>query len=336
MPGLSEATLAMGQHNPDVEALRILSLNQVVTFFKYTRYVLPLDGYVFWLRTTSLCVQGSLHYTTEKDQREDETIAINRIIFTVDHEIQDFNDINSETIYIGESGGIKFAFSSRQAYYQAADLHHYLGNAVYPALESQLLNDMTSIDDRSLIVSNSLPAWLTLKNYNPVWLPVVNPGITLYPSFAVPDNIAPPYGAIHIIPEETQALSSAPWLYQSLSDITAKRNTTRHSQFVTDHVRVTLYGLSNDQAMDFLDLINSFTLGTDAFGLMNSPTVRDEKRTQVELGVLAQKKTLDYKISYWQYRMNDLAQTLISHAGAALQSGTGSNIVYVPVKLVPR
>ena len=46
-------------------------------------------------------------------------------------------------------------------------------------------------------------------------------------------------------------------------------------------------------------------------GIMNLPIVRDEKRTQSELGTLAMKKIIDYEISYHQNRVNTVARQVI-------------------------
>jgi len=55
-------------------------------------------------------------------------------------------------------------------------------------------------------------------------------------------------------------------------------------------VRITLFGVRNDQALDFVACVNQYSLDYDMFGVMNMPTIRDEKRTQAELNVIAMKK----------------------------------------------
>jgi len=55
---ISESANALNQGSSDVAALQLISLDQNVTFTQYVRYVLPLDGYVFWLRTASMDVSG--------------------------------------------------------------------------------------------------------------------------------------------------------------------------------------------------------------------------------------------------------------------------------------
>ena len=50
---------------------------------------------------------------------------------------------------------------------------------------------------------------------------------------------------------------------------------------------------------------------TDAIGFMNMPVLRDDKRTQNELAILAMKKTMDFEISYYQTRARTIAQQYV-------------------------
>jgi hypothetical protein len=302
MPTVAEAVNAASGSDPLLQGLAVLSQYQAIPFVQYIRHVLPLDGYVFWLRTKQTIVSGSLHVAARKEQREDETIAVNRVILTTGEEVQEFNEIGPDTIWVGENQGIRFAFSQTGPFYQAAGLYHYAGDAVYPALESQLVDVGEQLSDATLIVSNSLPAWLTLKSYTPAWLVVPNPAVMLYPSFAVPDNLRPPYGAVHIEPAETLSISSLP----------AVCAMGAHSQLASDRVRVTLYGLTNAAVMAWLDLVYQFSYDTDTIGIMAPAIPRDEKRTQAELGILAMKKTFDFQVSYLQIALPNVARKLIA------------------------
>lgn len=290
------------------EGLRTLSRDEEIVFTQYIRKVLPLDGYVFWLATQSTAFRGSLHYSSNSEQREDESITINRVVFSTSTEIEAFNDIAPNTVWIADYQGMKFAFSQRGYLYSTARIFHYAGDAVYPVMYSQLMNVGDEFPDTTLIVSNSLPAWLRLVDYSPIWLVAPNPGITLYPSFAVPDNIRPPYGTVHIDPTGTRALAAFPNL--------ARRGT--HRQLATDHVRVTLYGLTNDQAEDWQDTLNQYSYDGDVLGMMSTPIMRDEKRTQNELNILAMKKTFELDVSYNQLRVRDVARQMVEEASAVL------------------
>ena len=311
-----------------------ISQVQTVVFTKYVRVVLPLDGYVFWVKADmlspsalynamafnaekfnesgvvisvapTLIVQGSLHYATETQQTEDSTYAKNTVVFTSEKEVQDLNEVNPNVIFIATFQGVRFAFSKRQSFYQQSDLHHYMGNAIYSTMATQIIDNPSQLDTRDLVVSNSLPAWLALNSYQrPYSAYITQPPIPLYPSFAVPDNIEPPFGAVHINPPDTKGIQAAPYLDSTLSN----------TQLAVDKVRITLYGVRNARAKDFTDSVNQYSLDTDVIGIMNIPMLRDEKLTQSELTILAQKKTIDYEVNYYQGAMREISRRLITHA----------------------
>ena len=317
MVTINDSANAAGSGPSDVSALQLLSLDQIIPFTQYTRWVLPLDGYVYWLRTQTTQIAGSLHANISKRQNEDETISINRVVFSTAAPVQQFNDIGPNTIWVGEYQGVRFAFT-RANIYRPTTLYHYEGDAVYPALQSQLVDNGLQLPADTLVVSNSLPAWLSLVTYTPIWLEPPNPGVTLYPSYLVPDNLQPPYGVVHI--SETRGLQGVPLLgptrptgHAALGTISGRQLSATHWQLASDRVRVTLYGLTNQQALDFHDLVNRYSYDQDNIGIMNVPVMRDEKRTQAELGIIAMKKTIDFEVSYYQHRMNDVARQLIEH-----------------------
>lgn len=310
--------------NSNLSGLQALSEDQIITFQLYVRWVLPLDGYVFWLGTGNMLpVRGSLHVSMDKRQLEDETLAINRVVLTTGELIQPFNVTSPDQMWVGELAGSQFAFSHQGPRYRISGLYHYSGEAVYPALRNMLVPVGEQFPKTTLIVSNSLPMWLTLKAYNPIWLNPPNPGITLYPSFALPDNLVPPYGVVHIY--DTEALQMAPAFgptrpagSAALGTVFGDTNDSTHYQLTSDRVRVTLYGKTNQQALDFMDLVNRYSYDQDTIGMMSVSAMRDEKRTQAELGVLAMKKTMEYRVSYYQRRANSVAQQLVEKATATV------------------
>jgi hypothetical protein len=330
MPGsISEAFESQSPlQGPLDSGLETISNSQTVAFTQYVKLILPLDGYVFWVRadlvgSAALCacyncttqqvkptfpyinptqavlgpdgpflqVAGSLHYTSVVQQNEDETFAKNSVVFTAQSEVQEFNLIGPSVMYIGEYEGRRFAFKQRDGWYKQAGIYHYRGDAVYPALESQLIDDVSQFDTTNVIVSNSLPIWLRLNQFMP-----------MYPSFLVEENIVPPYASVHIPAESTTALAARPhW---------GKRGT--HSQLVRETVKITLYGMRNFNALDFQDYVFQDSLDNPSvWGLCNMPVMRDEKRTQSELTVIAQKKTFELEINYYQRRVRDISRQLI-------------------------
>ena len=115
-------------------------------------------------------------------------------------------------------------------------------------------------------------------------------------------NLAPPYGAIVI--GETASLSAVPALDANSSS----------TQAVADRVRLVLYGLQSNEAIDFLNAVLQYSRDTQNFGLMSMPAVVDERRPQTELQAIAMKKTIDFRVSYTQGRVNTVAQKLILSA----------------------
>ena len=293
-----------------------ISQEQTVTFTRYVRYILPYDGYAYWLRADLLGpsavpnngafntytinrspnissyaptvdIKGSLHYASNAQQSEDESLDVNDMVFTSLVNIDDLNVNGPQVLYIGEIDGIQFAFSQRGMYYRQSGLFHYRGYAVYPALRSQLVDTVTGFDATSVVVSNSLPIWLTLNKFFP-----------MYPSFLIPDNIDPPWCSVHIEPSQTQSMQSAPFI---------DPNNGSSYQLCTDHVKLTVYGLRNAQILNFLNYVNDYSLNTDNMGIMNMPTVRDGKRIQNELTVLAMQKTIEFDVSYYQAVVQNVA-----------------------------
>jgi hypothetical protein len=321
----------------------VISENATITFTKYVRVVLPLDGFVFWVRSDlvspaqggtaapgllsgnslgiltrmygvtantpakgpSVTVAGSLHYATDQNQEEDSTWAYNNVIFTAESEVEDFNSISPTMMLLGTIDDIRFAFASRGPFYQTAGLWHYRGASIEPTMQTQIIDNLADLRSRELIVSNSLPIWLAL-NQNPAVVPIrLSPIFPLYPSFAVPDNLRPPYGAVHIVPESLEAIQGT-----ALYD----RPTLTSWQLVSEQVRITLYGLNNNQSIDFLNFVSQYTLfNEDLMGIMNMPTVRDEKKTSVEINTLAQKKTITFVVNYYQARLSTVARQLVKH-----------------------
>jgi hypothetical protein len=317
MSSLAEAAAAAGPLAASLAAgVDTISEGQTVTFTKYVRVVLPLDGFLFWVRAdilapsailntgplnqspinqppgimtpaATLTIAGSMHYTTVMSQGESTDRAIHRMVFTAESPVLEFASLGPNEMYLGEFEGIQFSFSQRGMYYQQAGLHHYSGDAIYSNMQSQIIDDPNQFDASSVVVSNSLPFWLTQNSICPV-----------YPSFLVPDNLPPPYITAHIEPSGTRALQTTAYIDQ----------TGTSWALAADRVRLTLYGLRNNDALDFLLLvIGSIGYDGDTVGLMNNPAVRDEKATQVELGILAMKKTIEFEVSYYQQRVRDVA-----------------------------
>ncbi len=229
---------------------------------------------------------------------------MNKVIFTSENPInEEFSGIDDAHILIGQYGLLKFAFSNRENFYERAGIWHYVGDAVYPHMESQIIDDPGALDTKALIVSNSLSLWLGLNNNAPFY--GFGNTIPLYPSYLVQPNIRPPFGTVHIYPETTQAIASAPVIgFRSA-----------HSQLMRERVRIVMYGVANDYAMTFVDAVNQYSSDYNYFGMMGVPSaMADEKVEQNELSIIAQKKSIQFDISYYQNSVRDIARQIIGQA----------------------
>jgi hypothetical protein len=288
-----------------------ISNNQTVQFQQYTKYTFSEDGYVFWVATGSAQqVAGSLHVLSERRQEEDQTLAANQFVFTAEEEVSQLNVIAPGTMWVGawqvDGTVLQVAFAATGMNYQQAGLWHYRGFAVYPALASQLVSSANDLPTAP-IVSNSLPIWLAQNSIAPV-----------YPSFLVPDNVVPPYITAHIDPNLTVALQAFP-----LFDWSGRSNPNADPsplydvpswQLMRDTIRLTLYGLTNQQAIQFFAYLMDYSVNTDDFGFCNSPSIVDDKRTQVEIAALAMKKVITIQASYYQATADAIARRLILSA----------------------
>lgn len=288
-----------------------LSNYEQVVFVKYVRVVLPLDGFVFWVRSdlvsslevpqsslpARIPVSGSFHYTSSNEQEEDYSNTVNNVTFTSEQKVDEFNQVNSDEMYIGTFEGLDFAFSQMGSFYNESNLYHYTGTAILPSSAPFIVKSLSQINLDDLFISNSMPIWLAM-NKPSIFFPSFSP-FPIFPSYLVPLNYPPPYASIDI--DETEALQPVPYHDQCWN----------HYQLVKERVRITTYGLNNSKALQFLDFILNQSLNQGTFGIMNAPTVKDEKKKQREINIIALKKRIDLEISYNQFSLVNIARQLI-------------------------
>jgi hypothetical protein len=286
------------------DGLEVLDANAEIEFQSYTRVVLPIDGFVFWQPKVKKTFKGSLHFSQEIQQNEDELLGLATVLFSSESQITEFAT-SLNTIWVARRGDFRYSFSQQQGFYTQAGLWHYFGHSIIPAFESQLLDTPGIIDPAQAVVSNSLPFWLALNTYvSPFYDQVQGSGVTLYPSYLTAPNIAPPYGSVQIGDGDTIPLQAIPYIDRD-------RN---HYQLVSDTVNITLYGLQNNAAMDFVDFVLQYSRNTENFGIMNMPLIRDGKRPQTEMQALAMQKKITFTISYYQTRVAQVSRQLILDA----------------------
>lgn len=330
---VTEASLQPGSSDkagPLIESISQLSGGQLYTFDLYQRLILPIDGFIFWVRASALSpeytgafnttvyqtmpfngrrtpappltpvqlaaltfsINGSLHVSQTIEQDDDETYTRQMIAFTTSEEINDFARLAPDQMFILTiPNGSKVAFGSQRNQYQNAGLWTYHGMAVYPALATQIVDDPRVIHPELAIVSDSLPLWLQLST----------PEVPVVPAFLSPLNLLPPYITADV--RETTAIASAP-LYDP---------ETSQTQLVLDEVRFTMYGLNNNAALDFqMALLNGSLSGI--YGISSMPVPVDDKSPQREFQVIAQKKAMALSVNYYQSRVREIAQRYITSA----------------------
>jgi len=320
----SEAAAAPNQLQTALrQGLDNLGRNQVITFTQYTKQTVAQDGYVFWVNSSStLAAKGSLHYGTERDQSADQTAGINSVIFTSETEVTAFNSVGAGILWIAsfpvEGGGTLYiAFSGRGSFYEQAGLWHYTGFAVYPAMQSQLINS-----------ASDLPAGPIVSNSGPIFLSAAAsiaslPGsqAATYPaylSYLLPENITPPYISVHVEPGMTEAVQQFP-RYKWSQKTGSGPYQVPDTQLMRDHVTLTLYGMNNAQARQWLSGLIIYTLATENFGFMTAPAIQDDKRAQPEIAALAMKKSITFDASYFQGTADAITRQLILSASVSFQ-----------------
>jgi hypothetical protein len=249
---------------------------------------------------TDVNVQGSFHYASTSEQREDATVDSNDIVFTSLSEIQAFNQIGPNNLYIGTYRDLLFAFSSRAKLYEQADLYHYQGVAVKSTHATQIISDPSQFNPTT-IPSNSLPIWLSLSGYVPPY-PTFNCPFPLYPSYLVDDNLPPPFGSVHI--EETKALAMIPYMGPK----------TQTAYLCRDKVKIHLYGLDAEDVSDFMICVENYSRDWMTLGFANSPVPYDEKQTATETKTISQRKSIEYEVNYLQTVVRDITRQFILHA----------------------
>ena len=284
--------------------LKLLSENQQVTFARYVRHVLPLDGFVFWVKASeidlevapfTLSLTGSFHHSTNVDMLEDETAAQNQCVFTTQYEIAELNAVENNTLWIGNYDGVQFSFNSCGKFFQNGGVGtwHYRGLAVLPAFKEQFIDDITTFDDRQAADTSSLSFWLTTPT-----------SVSLYPAFLVPQNLTPAYAAIAI--DNPRTVSGGDY------EDPLNGSFYRH---VRDTVRITMYGLRHAEAQQLIRDFRLHSESTGIAGIANAPLIKDERRTQTEINALALKKTMLIECDYWQSDIKDLATRLLLSVG---------------------
>ena len=134
--------------------------------------------------------------------------------------------------------------------------------------------------------------------------PSLAPEIPPAPHRELEFAIQPPFASVDIPASSTTALQQFP-LVDSESN---------PYQLTKDTVKISIFGLRNHDALNFVQYVFQYSLNTDNIGMMNMPIIQDEKVTQPEFGIIAMKKSITFEVSYYQTTVNNIARKLIESA----------------------
>lgn len=285
-----------------------------ITFNRYIRLVLPVDGFIFWVKQSlinplspslngialnelpdlttiddTIVIDGLFHYSTQNQQDNSQIYAKNSVLFTSSKKLDDFNELGESELLIGSIDGIQFAFNNSGNYYQKAGVWCYQGEAINPVMRSQIIDDVGQFSAQK-ICNDSLPLFMSRSLYAPI-----------FPAFRGLQNLRPPYLSVDVL--ETKP-------YQQL----ASEETSERRQFCLDTVKVTCYGLNNNQVLDYIRyMVNEGVKNID-FGINNAPVAKKIDIPQSELNVTANAKEITFEVNYYQTRATEIAQKLIESA----------------------
>lgn len=296
------------------DSLLAIPYNEPVTFRRYIRLVLPVDGFIFWIRQSlinlqspalngmalnelpdltalddSLTVTGSLWYAANNQQENTQIHTVNNVFFTSSKKLDDFQDLGESQIWIGEIDGVRFSFNRAGNFFQKAGVWSYQGDSINPIMASQIIDNLADLKDEK-IVNDSLPLFLS-NNF----------GYRVYPAFRGSQNLKPPFISIDVM--ETKPLQQR-----------QSEESTERRQWCLDTVKATCYGLSNNAVLDYMNSMIELGLTAVDFGISNSLTAKKIDIPQSELNITANAKEVTFEVNYYQTRAHNIAQKLIESA----------------------
>lgn len=343
---LNEALRAPTPMGADLDAgLDTLSYNQKIRFEPYVRVVLPLDGFVFWIKASTLSpgalinamginvgtidtvsrptdpapfiAPGSLHYAIDSRQTDDSNYSANRVVFTSQVPVQNLNAIAGNVLYVGTFDGPDGPLPEpnppanttaiKFAFSSRGGYYRQAGLHHYVGYALYSTMDTQLIDD-----PRQLSTQLIVSNSLPLWL-----NFAMFdPPWPVPvPRPAIPFFPSLLVPENLRPPFVSVRINEGDTSSVQTQPTltsrTNQYQLATDRVELTIYGANNQVAQDLLYSIEQHSYDTGNFGIVNIPVVRDDKEGQNEFNILAQKKRITVEVSYNQSTVRDVARQLI-------------------------
>lgn len=327
-----------------IAAISLLSAQETYTFELYKRVVLPLDGFVFWIKASELSTYagrkdvGAIYNKNPFAQIAFSALAYEgnltpkqqeRYKFTINGSLHVSQEVKQEADATYVNQDVSFTTKTQTINFdEIAPNELYILN-IPDGYENRIVGRVAFGNQRnrystaglwhyhgkvlnsvqaSQVVDNANainPDYAIVSNSLPYWLALSTAEIPVYPSYLSPKNLIVPYVTADI--QTTEAIQSWPLVDEY----------SNQGQLVTDTIEFTMYGLNNAAALDFqLSVLNNSEHGE--YGVQNIPVPVDVKLTQSEFQIIAQKKVMKLQANYYQYRTRAFAIKLINEAKMAL------------------
>lgn len=281
-----------------------LKENNKFIFITYSKAILPYDGFIFWIkRKEETVIVKSIEHTAEEMLQEGDTFrSESTLILTSEEPLFDFSQNDLETIKVIVCNNNRYVIRKSGENTGESGIFHYMARIIEKPLESILLDSEDDFRSRKIQLSSSIPLFILLASGVFDLVPV---HYDLYPAWLVPFNKKPPYITVEII--KTTALASG-------SQTVIHHEKEYLLKLVQEEVKFVLYGFDNDAAFIFLKQLEKWSTIYNYIGFMNMPCIEDEVHNQVELGSVAQKKSIELVISYYQSAelLDELKEKMIS------------------------
>ena len=229
-----------------------------------------------------------------------QVLPIDGFVYWVNAEIIAPQELARMNITAPLTATIKGSLHRQVVTEQSESLSRDVNNIIFTPIEKA--DDFNVEDPNAIYLGDDISDEQIISNSTPIWL-ALKPFATVYPSFLVPSNLRPPYIVADV--RNTMPLAMA-----SRYDAGRKQR----YQFAQDSVRITLYGFSNQMALDYVDFVVNKALEDEEFGITNMPIPVDVKSNQVEINALAKKKIVDFEVNYYQQTTREISQKLIKEA----------------------
>lgn len=272
------------------DGLDTVRQGQTISFITYERVILPYDGFVYWVKTGNeqTLVASMVHDENELHHEDQNFRNDSGLIITTTEPLLDFSQDGLDTMSVFEYNNNLYVLRKTGYNSEQSGLFHNIARVIEPALRSILLDSKDDFLKKKAQFTNSIGLFVLLSCG---YFEFVSIDYPIYPEWLVPLNKKPPYITVGVT--ETEALNNG---FNTVN--------VDNSLFLVkpakDYVDINLYGLDNNEALNFLVKLERWSLFYKKIGFLNMPRIKDEQLAQNEIGSLAQKKIIELEIFYYQ------------------------------------